>query len=1176
MHVCTCSPTTSPPPPSSLHPFLPTSHPSLLSLHLHLSLSPFPSRLPPPPHPAGFPQLRVVAVSANKVIGVMGNARGAISTAGFALSRLGAALPARQAIVLALSQSGQTFPTLHATRILAKHCPGRVFVCTGMLDCKMATAVGLSLAAASAAGSDGAWCARVLHTHAGWRSAEPATVSAVACHATLTELLLHAARTLRSNADSAKLATELGAQTATGVGAGGGAGGTAGGGGGAGGGSDGVARRWVERPLGLRLSGGDVADLERMRDAVVMKSAPDIVGWTPRGGDGGCRGGWWAQGGMVGAGGDGGRRGSWRQRHAPSSPFTSTPEDAHNLASTSLPRSSLPPSVAPRVVGAARVGDAHGMGHQLALHQPKHAPNLATTTLSPLPPTPLVLPPQWALHVLETPMAWAISSLYIFIAVVHHSSKRATLHTARIGRPPLLLLPAPRLSASELPPFPPISPPSPGTTAADALLYTARALDALLFCFLPLIIALPLRILTGRDLLARLGKRTVVIADVPWVHQSLEVYVSKLFALSYWVAGLDVHGASPIDHLVHRFTHRVCRGTLLAFGRPDGRLCSQSRCESWVLMALLQARTIVSLGCGAEVITVGHNPYHARSLVKRHVVLPSNRPKFLCEKLLGVDDLEPMKRMATREHVVSTTTGKNPFETLDSQVVGLHLCDEGTVQKARKLGLSMLAHGMRDISTADAEDPGNREAILSALGGDVNNLLHSQAPIEDICENRFLSLERLIAFHLCCPSPPSVSALFSLVPVTFPAACQLTSQLACILALSARPFHHLSSLELTVSLPHPSVHVFQRALKPPSFHRMASVVASLPPLRFNIAQSQSHSHSHPHLMSAALHPASVPHPPLLAPTHTPEPYSHSAANNANTTPAHTQQHTPSSAQSSHTEHRVGGSYHGGGGGGGSMRGGSHHGSSHHGGFFRSILPLRSPSAASASGGFGRSGSGGGGGGGGGKLVTQSSGTGGAAAESPRQPIVEGSGAGAGGVEGSHGSASGRGGRVSFDVGSEQSADARMRRLSVDVTPGSSLRGGMAGGVTFGPWPAGMGSSASTAMPPSGSVGSVARSRAVIGVDVFDSGAEGGAARLGVSPGALPKVEEAGGLSLREEKEGEGSGNSQAGEGEEGDGVLTEAVRGGERKVKGGGEILRLLKETDGGEDVGLVANQLDY
>ncbi|CAI5468363.1 unnamed protein product [Closterium sp. Yama58-4] len=826
-----------------------------------------------------FPQLRVVAVSANKVIGVMGNARGAISTAGFALSRLGAALPTRQAIVLALSQSGQTFPTLHATRILAKHCPGRVFVCTGMLDCKMATAVGLSLAAAASAaggsGDGGAWCARVFHTHAGWRSAEPATVSAVACHATLTELLLHAARTLRSNADSAKLATELGAQTATGVGgagggtgggtggvtggaAGGAAGGVAGGGGGVGGGSDaGSLRRWVERPLGLRLSAGDVADLERMRDAVVMKGAPDIVGWTPRG-------------------------------HRVHSPVNS----------------------ALRMQGLL-----------------------------------------WALHVLETPIAWAISALYIFIAVVFAVPIFTSIAKAI---------------------------PTHSTTAADALLYTARALDALLFSFLPLIIALPLRILTGRDLLARLGKRTVVIADVPWVHQSLEVYVSKLFALSYWVAGLDVHGASPIDHLVHRFTHRVCRGTLLAFGRPDGRLCSQSRCESWVLMALLQARTIVSLGCGAEVITVGHNPYHARSLVKRHVVLPSNRPKFLCEKLLGVDDLEPMKRMATREHVVSTTSGKNPFEALDSQVVGLHLCDEGTVQRARKLGLSMLAHGMRDISTADAEDPGNREAILSALGGDVNSLLHSQAPIEDICENRFLSLERLIAFHVL-------------------------------------------------------------------FHRMASVVASLPPLRFNIAQSQSR------LRIA-------------------------------TTAA------PISAADLERE------------------------------WLDSVAD------------------------------TTSSGAGGAAAESPRLAIEEDSGAGAaggGGVEGSHGSASGRGARVSFDVGAEQSADARMRRLSVDVTPGSSLRGGMAGGVTFGPWPAGMGSSSTgTAMAPSGSEGSDAD-------------------RLGVSvsPMGLAKVEEVGWQSPKEAKRGDGEGKGKAGEAEEDEGALPAVRRpGGERKVKGGGEILRLLKE----------------
>lgn len=60
----------------------------------------------------------------------------------------------------------------------------------------------------------------------------------------------------------------------------------------------------------------------------------------------------------------------------------------------------------------------------------------------------------------------------------------------------------------------------------------------------------------GRPLLARLGRRTVLILDVPYVHQLLEAYVSKLFALSYGVASVDVHGTDPSDHFVHCFTHR--------------------------------------------------------------------------------------------------------------------------------------------------------------------------------------------------------------------------------------------------------------------------------------------------------------------------------------------------------------------------------------------------------------------------------------------------------------------------------------------------------------------------------------------------------------------------------------------------------------------------------------------
>ena len=91
-------------------------------------------------------------------------------------------------ISLALSHSGQTFNTLDAVKFLnALHALGKagpVFVMTGEVDTLMAAAVGQSVCAGAP------WQARVFDTSAGWRTAEPATVSTAAMHATLTELLL--------------------------------------------------------------------------------------------------------------------------------------------------------------------------------------------------------------------------------------------------------------------------------------------------------------------------------------------------------------------------------------------------------------------------------------------------------------------------------------------------------------------------------------------------------------------------------------------------------------------------------------------------------------------------------------------------------------------------------------------------------------------------------------------------------------------------------------------------------------------------------------------------------------------------------------------------------------------------------------------------------------------------
>jgi hypothetical protein len=124
-----------------------------------------------------------------------------------------------------------------------------------------------------------------------------------------------------------------------------------------------------------------------------------------------------------------------------------------------------------------------------------------------------------------------------------------------------------------------------------------------------------------------------VIGDIPWVAQCVEAYLSKLFACSYSAAGIAVYSANPSDHLVHRMTHRVVRGCLLACGRPDGRLSALTSCEAAVCLSVNQASSIQSIGATCESMTIGHNPYKL-PLTKYAVFLKGNRRMYLCEHLL--------------------------------------------------------------------------------------------------------------------------------------------------------------------------------------------------------------------------------------------------------------------------------------------------------------------------------------------------------------------------------------------------------------------------------------------------------------------------------------------------------------------------------------------------------------
>jgi hypothetical protein len=216
---------------------------------------------------------------------------------------------------------------------------------------------------------------------------------------------------------------------------------------------------------------------------------------------------------------------------------------------------------------------------------------------------------KWGLHVTETPLVWGIHALYTLITV---GWVIPFGYTIPIGNSIFRLI----LWAASIPS---------NLFLVTAIGHIVTAIDIGIYIFGPWLWTLGLRYLQGRQLLARMGNRTVVIGDVPWVHQLLKSYVSKLFSLSYGITSLEVHGANPQDHMLHHFGHRVVRGTLVFLGVPDGRRGQkQQNEENATIMTGKQADGVRNMGAGPEVIVVGHNPDIARKGFRDAIVLWSN------------------------------------------------------------------------------------------------------------------------------------------------------------------------------------------------------------------------------------------------------------------------------------------------------------------------------------------------------------------------------------------------------------------------------------------------------------------------------------------------------------------------------------------------------------------------
>ena len=209
----------------------------------------------------------------------------------------------------------------------------------------------------------------------------------------------------------------------------------------------------------------------------------------------------------------------------------------------------------------------------------------------------------WADHVLELPLAWLLSAAYIVATVVSGYALFGGIAAAA------------------------------GLASDSPLIYALRFLDAAVYVLLPQWTVLLIRAVQRRSLGHRLATRTLVIGDVPWVAQCADAFLSKLFAVTYNVTAITVFSGNPADHLVHRFTHRVYRGVLLACGRPDGRLSALTAAENSVCLAVNQAASIRFVQTTCEAVTLGHNP-SPLSLAKHSVFLPGGRKQYLCERLL--------------------------------------------------------------------------------------------------------------------------------------------------------------------------------------------------------------------------------------------------------------------------------------------------------------------------------------------------------------------------------------------------------------------------------------------------------------------------------------------------------------------------------------------------------------
>jgi hypothetical protein len=573
-----------------------------------------------------FPNLNVATVSANKLIGIGDENANKVffpSSDEILTRRIDS-----NTCVLLISQSGQTFATLHATRKLAKLAFGKVWILTGCFNSKMEQSLLESYSEHSTIyGRD-----RVFNNYAGHRPAEPSSVAVAATWHTLTRLLMHVVDTSRKVSPGGRMIHEWELDQAA---------------------------RMIQYYFSKYADKVTASKRKEKLNRVLMEKFLSYGASTPLG----------RRKSLAVA------SSSRSLTRAPSSDRveefdTKEIDDDDNnttvlehmrpqLSSRNLSRRGLSRSITtshdlksgsggfkavPRVVMCLSDGCIRDIK---SLTNDYLIPNIseivgydaAGKEISPIESntkdgkggdvhSQLVKKGrQWADHINEPWHMLVLVAVYIFLSVGLGITLFCGLGDAVAVLLRQLGVPIGQgvLQFSVRHPEVIYSQPWGYTVVGLAL----QLLDAAWFIWLGKNFTRFTRLWHGRPMHARHGKRTIVIVDTPTVHQLTEIFVSKLFSQSYSVVSVDVHGASGLDHFVHRFTHRVVRGVLIALGRPDGRLACLAKSEASLLLSAKQAAFIRNPdyqwdGSGPEFVTIGHNPFVPNlGTDASHVVLPS-------------------------------------------------------------------------------------------------------------------------------------------------------------------------------------------------------------------------------------------------------------------------------------------------------------------------------------------------------------------------------------------------------------------------------------------------------------------------------------------------------------------------------------------------------------------------